>query len=78
MKSAVLLLLISGVAYSLVVGVHQEPLSAQLSGWTHREGTVAQILTINFDELDAPSGAYVELFAGEYGSGGKEGHFPNF
>jgi hypothetical protein len=70
-KSAVLLLLIAGAAYPLVVGFHQEPLSAQLSGWTHRDGVVAQVVTINFDELDSTAGAYVELFAGTEGGGGQ-------
>ena len=60
-------------SWALVTGYHVEPLSAAMSGWTSWQepnNIVAQVITINFDELDAASGAYVELFAGEYGSGG--------
>jgi hypothetical protein len=64
-----LLLLIAGVAKSLVVGYHVEPRSAGQSGWTQpREPgnhTVSQVVTVNFDELDsAAGGCYVELFVG--------------
>jgi len=65
-----LLLLIAGVAFPLVVGYHVDPVSANLSGWTHRGDNVSQVLTINFDELDSTSGAYCELFAGSRGAGG--------
>lgn len=73
MKSAVLLLLIAGVAFPLVAGFHVEPVSASQSGWTHRQypyNSVSQVLTCNFDELDSASSGYCELFGGEYGQGG--------
>ena len=68
MKGAVLLLLISGVAYPLVVGYHVEPRTAGQSGWTQPRvpgnHTVSQVITVNFDELDSASGSYVHLFVG--------------
>lgn len=71
MRSAVLLLLIAGVAYSLVVGYHVEPQTAAQSGWTHRGDSVAQVITINFDELDSTAGGcYCELFAGSKADSG--------
>jgi len=70
MKGAVFLLLIAGVAYPLVVGYHVEPVEAAQSGWTHRGDSVAQVITINFDELDSTAGAYCELFGGSLGAGG--------
>jgi hypothetical protein len=72
-KGAVLLLLVSGVAFPLVVGFHVEPVCVSQSGWTQRlypNNYVSQVLTINFDELDSTAGAYVELFAGAEGNGG--------
>jgi hypothetical protein len=68
MKSAVLLLLIAGVAFPYVVGFHVEPVKAQWSGWTHWQqpnNFVSQGVTCNFDTL-----CYVELFAGAKGGGG--------
>jgi hypothetical protein len=70
MRGAALLLLIAGVAYPLVVGYHVGPVAAAMSGWTHRGDSVAQVITINFDELDSTTGSYVELFAGTKGGGG--------
>jgi len=58
MKGAVLLLLIAGVAYSLVVGYHVEPRTAGQSGWTRRASpyhTVSQVVTVNFDEVVSAS-----------------------
>jgi hypothetical protein len=57
-KGAVLLLLVSGVAFPLVVGFHVEPVSAAQSGWTRRlspNNFVSQVLTVNFDEPDSAS-----------------------
>lgn len=74
MRSAVLLLLIAGVACPLVVGYHVDPVRANWSGWTGHQAPnnrVSQVLTINFDELDSASGAYCELFAGTRGAGGQ-------
>jgi hypothetical protein len=70
MRGAALLLLMAGAAFPLVVGYHLDPVKASWSGWTHRDDTVSQILTINFDELDSASGAYCELFAGSKSGGG--------
>jgi hypothetical protein len=73
LKSVVVLLVTFGWSMALVRAFHTEPVSAAQSGWTkHTYGHdyVSQVLTCNFDELDAASGAYVELFAGEYGNGG--------
>lgn len=36
MKGAVLLILMTGVAFPLVVGYHVDPVRASWSGWTHR------------------------------------------
>ncbi|MBM3330899.1 hypothetical protein FJY68_03495 [candidate division WOR-3 bacterium] len=73
MRSSVLVLMtaVLSSAFGLVSVFHQEPLTAAMSGWTtfeHR--TVAQVITINFDELDSAAGAYCELFAGTKGGGG--------
>lgn len=68
MRSAVLLFLIAGAAYSLVVGYHTEPRTAAQSGWTSKvwpNHTVSQVVTMNFDELDSTAGGcYVQLFVG--------------
>jgi hypothetical protein len=52
MRSALLLLLIAGAAYSLVVGYHVEPQTAAQSGWTRRGDTVAQVITVNGKKLE--------------------------
>jgi len=65
MKSAVLLLLMAGVAFPLVVGYHVDPISANLSGWTHRGDSVSEIITVNFDEPITAS-----LFCGAVGDSG--------
>ncbi|MBM3330901.1 T9SS type A sorting domain-containing protein [candidate division WOR-3 bacterium] len=73
-KAAAILVALCGCAAALVTAYHVEPITAALSGWTDTippNNCVAQLITTNFDELDAASGAYVELFAGEYGSGGQ-------
>ena len=68
MKGVVLWLLAAGVAYSLVVGYHTEPRTAEQSGWTSvvsPNHTVSQVVTVNFDELDsAAGGCKVQLFVG--------------
>ena len=75
MRSSVLVLVtaVLSSAYGLVSVFHQEPLTAELSGWTRSfepNNVVAQVITINFDELDSVSGSYCELFAGTEGGGG--------
>jgi len=73
MKGAVLLLLIAGVAHSLVVGYHTEPRTAGQSGWPSvvwPNNNVSQVVTVNFDELDSASGSYIQLFAGGECRGG--------
>ncbi len=75
MRNSVLLLTAAVVssAYGLVSVFHQEPLTAAQSGWTSRwepNNIVAQVITINVDELDSAAGAYCELFAGTEGGGG--------
>ena len=60
------------VASGLVRSYFVEPKSASLSGWTGTapgHNYVSEIVTCCWDELDAASGSYVELFAGETLSG---------
>lgn len=60
-------------AYGLVSVFHQEPQTSAQSGWTSRwepNNIVAQVITINVDELDSAAGAYCELFAGSRCGGG--------
>jgi hypothetical protein len=67
MKGAIMLLLLTGVAFPLVVGYHVDPVKSSWSGWTPSEfpnNYVSEILTCNFDEV-----VYCELFAGETLSG---------
>jgi hypothetical protein len=61
-KAAIVLLLLTGVAFPLLVGYHVDPVKAQWSGWALGDENhgVAEILTCNFDEV-----VYCELFAGE-------------
>jgi hypothetical protein len=68
-KSAVLLLLLVGVASAYVVGYHIEPVQADWSGWIGYQAPnnkVSEFVTCNFDSL-----SYVELFAGAKRSGGQ-------
>jgi hypothetical protein len=70
MKGAALLLLIAGVAFPYVVGYHVEPVQADWSGWTSKQGSnnkVSEFVTCNFDSL-----SYVELFAGARDNGGSD------
>ncbi len=58
------------MAHGLVTGFRVEPVKAAWSGKADPEDGVAQVLTVNFDELNSASGAYCELFAGTMGGGG--------
>jgi len=61
------------VASGLVRSYFVEPKAASLSGWTGTAAGhdyVSEVVTCCWDELDAASGSYVELFAGETLSGG--------
>ena len=72
MRSIVIILVAAALspALGLVSAYHVEPVKAAWSGWTPLYGNVSEVITCNFDELDSMTGAYVELFAGEYGNGG--------
>lgn len=59
MVAAVLLTAAYGSGLGLVSVYHVDPVKAPWSGWTHRGGTLSEIITCNFDSL-----ACVELFAG--------------
>jgi len=70
---AVLLLVAVTASHGLVRAYSVEPVSALLSGkvWGDPQyGGVSEVLTCCWDQLDGASGAYVELFAGDYGQGG--------
>jgi len=58
------------MAHGLVTGFKVEPVKAAWSGKADPEDGVAQVITINFDELGNAAGAYCELFAGTEGGGG--------
>lgn len=63
---AFLLLLTASAAFGLVSAYHVEPVKASWSNWTLGEdGYVSQLVTCCWDELDAASGGYVELFQGD-------------
>jgi hypothetical protein len=75
LKAVVAAVVIScGCASALVVGYHVEPVCASQSGWTRKipgKDSVAQVITMNFDELDSTTGSYVEFFAGTKAGGGQ-------
>jgi hypothetical protein len=64
---AILLLLFTTAAFALVSAYSVAPVQANWSGMADPdpdEGGVSQLVTCNFDSL-----SYVELFAGDRGSG---------
>lgn len=74
MKTAVTAAAIVLMAVSMASGNVRayaiDPVRADWSGKADPEDGVAQVITINFDELDSTTGSYVELFAGTKGGGG--------
>jgi hypothetical protein len=71
MRNTCLLLAVFVTAASaLVTAYHVEPRTAAMSGKAGPVLGVSQVLTCCWDELDAASGSYCELFAGETLSGG--------